>query len=113
MATTTVEDGRERIQTMFRSVEDEFEKLQKKVDKQTKRFRKTTEKRVKRVRSELDKMPLYKQAQSFRKDTNKQVEKGVDQILSALNIATRTDVKKLDRKLNQINKKLKELSAEG
>ena len=107
------DEARERIQAVFRSVEEEFEKLQDQVSEQRKSFEKSTREQVDRLQTELRKLPLYQRAESMRKEANKQIEKNVDQLLGVLNIATRSEVKKLDRKLNQISKKLKELDKAG
>jgi hypothetical protein len=97
------------LQNLFRSVEEEFEKLQSKVSEQRKGFEKAAQTRVSKVQREIEKTPLFKRFDGLRKDANKGVEQGVDRILNSLNIATASDIKKLDRRLKQISKKLKEL----
>ena len=105
-----VEEGLEKIQSMFRSVETEFEKLQGRVNKRRARFEKDAQKRVEKMGKEVRKSPLYQRADSLLKEANKQIEKNVDYVLGSLNIATRSDIKKLDRRLTQINKKIKDLN---
>jgi hypothetical protein len=97
------------IQSLFRSAEEEFEKLQSKMTERRKDFEKAAQKRVSKVQREIEKTPIYKRFDTLRKDASKEVEQGVDRILNALNIATASDVKKLDRRLKQISKKLKDL----
>ena len=103
------EEALEGIQSVFKSAEEEFEKLQNRVSEQRKDFEKAAQKRIGKVQRELEKTPIYKRLHSLRKDASKEVEQGVDRILSSLNIATSSDIKKLDRRLKQISKKLKDL----
>jgi hypothetical protein len=136
-----VEDGIDRLQSAFQSVEDEFEKVQKRVDrgrkgfekrvrsgrkdfeKNTQKFQKRvetrrkdwekqTEKRVKRVQDELRKYSLFQQLEEIADDASKRLEEGMDSLLSGLQIATRSDIQKLDKKLNTISRKLKTLEKE-
>ena len=107
--TEVADETLDRLQAMFRSIEEEFEKLQQRVNDRADEFSKETQRRVDRMGKELRKSPLYKRAESFRKEANKQLEKNVDSVLGALNIATRSDIKKLERKVNQLSKKLKEM----
>ena len=50
-----------------------------------------------------------KRAQSAANDASKQIEQRVDDVLGMLQVASRRDVARLDRKLNQINRKLRDL----
>ena len=105
-----IEEGLEKLQSMFRSVESEFEKIQGQVSKRRAEFEKEAQRRVKKMSKEVRNSPLYKRADSFLKEANRQIEKNVDYVLGSLNIATRSDIRKLDKRLSQINKKLKELN---
>ena len=107
--TNFVEDGIDRVQSAFQSVEDEFEKLQKRVDRGRKDFEKQTEQRVKSWQKELRQYSIVRRAEELQEDVSKRIESGLDAVLSNLQIATRGDMKKIDRKLNQISRKLKAL----
>ena len=107
--TNFVGEGIDRVQEAFQSVGDEFERLQGELDERRKDFEATTQKRVKKLQKNIRKQPLFKRAESFRRDATKQIEQGVEGILNALQIASSTDMKKLDRKLSAINKRLKEI----
>ena len=104
-----VEESIDRVQNAVRSVEGEFERLQKQFDKRRKQFEKETQKRVKRFRADISKRPIVKRAESLRSDAAKQLEGGVETILSTLQIASKSEVQKIDRKLSQINRKLGQL----
>ena len=106
--TEVAEETADRVQSMFRSVEEEFEKLQQRVTDRREEFEKSAQKRLDRMGKEVRRSPLYKRAQTLRKDATRQIEKNVDTVLGSLNIATRSDIKKLDRKLNKIRKDLSE-----
>ena len=107
--TSFVGEGIDRVQEAFQSVGDEFERLQDQLDERRKDFEAQTQKRVKKIRKDLRKRPLVKRAESFRRDATKQIEQGVEGFLNMLQIASSSDMKKLDRKLNSINKRLKEI----
>jgi chromosome segregation ATPase len=131
--TNVIEESYDRLQEAVESVTDEIGALQKRFDKRRKSFERDTRKRVSAVQRDLKKNDLYKRAESLRKqttkriegfqkdlrktpvvkraeklrkDANKRFESTVDDLLSTLQIASRSDVRKLDRKLTQINRKL-------
>jgi len=106
---TLVEAGIDRVQEVLRNAEGEFEKLQKRFDKRRKQLEKDAEKRIKHFRSEFRKNTIVKRAETFQKDAVRQLEERVDQFLSRLQIASQGDIKKLDKKLGQISKKLSAL----
>ncbi|HKK51651.1 MAG TPA: phasin family protein, partial [Myxococcota bacterium] len=95
----------------------ELEKWNDDLQARSSRFRKESQKRieksVKQLQSELRKLPGVKRAEELSQDLGKRVEKrvdaGVDSVYSSLKIARLDEVKKLERKIAQLNKKLKEL----
>ena len=118
--TNFVEESYDRVQSAFRSVTDEFEKLQSNVADQRKSFDKETQRQLKRFRKEFEKNSLVKRATDLQRDYTKQLRKArknatkqfesrIEELLGSLQIASQGDVKKLDRKLNKINKQLREL----
>ena len=104
-----VEESIDRVQSAMRSVEDEFEKIQRNIQDRRKSFEKQTRKQVKRLSSEFRKNPLVKRAEEIRADAVNQIESSVDSLLDWLPVASRADLRKIDRKLNQLTKKLKSL----
>ncbi|MBW2273573.1 MAG: hypothetical protein JRG96_09900 [Deltaproteobacteria bacterium] len=117
---TFIDEGLDKVQTMFRSVEDEFQKLQKQtqkrrkeLEKQTQKRRKDFEKRTKRFEKDLRNNTVVKKAESIRVDVSKQLDDALDQMLGWLPFATQSDLSKIDRKLNQINRKLRTLEGTG
>ena len=101
-----VEESIDRVQEAFRKVEDEVEKFQKRFGKRRKRVEKDARQRINKLRADFRRNSLVKRAESFQKDATKQVEQGIESVLASLQIASQGDVKKLDRKLGQISRKL-------
>ena len=109
--TSFVSESIDRVQEAIQSVGDEFERLQGQLGDRRKEFETQTQKRVKKLQKDLRKQPLFKRADTLRRDATKQIEQGVGGVLSTLQIASSADMKKLDRKLNVISKRLKEIEA--
>jgi len=103
-----VEESYDRVQDTVRSWGDELEKMQKEFNKRRKRFEKDAQKRVKRVRGEIRKSALVKRAEALQKDATKQIETGVDTVLDRLQIASRSDVKRLEKKVAKLSKQLRD-----
>jgi hypothetical protein len=115
-----VQEGMDRVRETVSSIENDFERVQKRlkarrksIEKQVasnrKKFEKETQKRVKRLRTELRKNTYVKRAQDVVDDATKQFEKGVDSVFDTLNVASKRDLSRIDRKLSQINRKLREI----
>ena len=107
-----------RIDEAVQFVDDEFQRVQKELSARRKSLeqefatrRKTVEKRtrkeLKRIQSELKKNPIVKRADSVRKDVSKQVETRVDSLLGLMQVASRADVQRINKKLNTLNRRLK------
>ena len=107
--TSIVAESIDRVQEAFQSMGDEFGRLQGQLDGRFKEFETQTQKRVKKLGKDLRKQPLWKRADALRRDTSKQIEQGIEGVLSSLQIASTSDMKKLDRKLNAIGKRLKSM----
>ena len=103
-------EGIERIST-------ELEKWNDKIQSRSEQFRKDSQKRiekgVKQVQDELRKVPGVKRAEELRTEIETRVEKnidaGVDRVYAKLKLARLDEVKKLERKIAQLNKKLRAL----
>ena len=57
----------------------------------------------------MRKNTTVKQLESLRKNATQQIEQSVGGVLSVLQIASKTDVQRIDRKISQLNRKLREL----
>jgi chromosome segregation ATPase len=119
-----VDQSRERVQQAFQSVEDEFQKLQKQVEERRSEFNEGAEKQLKRLHTQLQKYPAFKRAESFRDDVNKRIEErtkqveesiestvesGMNLLRGTFRIASRDEVKKLERKLDRVSRRITSL----
>ncbi len=124
---SVVQDSVDRAQDAVRSIDTEVQKIQKQlqgrrkkiekelgqrrrsIEKQLGAQRKTLEKRTDQLVKEFRKQPLVKRAESWVDEATKQLETGLESVLGTLQIASRRDLQKIDRKLTQINRKLKDI----
>jgi len=111
-----VQEGVDRFRDAFGSVEGEFDRIQKQLqarrkslEKQLNSSRRDIDKRARKVRADIRRSSTMKQIDRWRKDATKQLEQGVDNILGALKIASKTDVQRIDRKISQLTRKMKEI----
>ena len=115
-----VQEGVDRINEALRSIDGEFQRVQRdlsnrrqSIEKQFTKSRKSIEKQsrkeVNRLRAEFRKNTLVKHAESLRKDVNKQLESGMDNILGMLQIASKSDMGRIDRKLTALGRRIKEI----
>ena len=115
----TLSEAREsRIDEAVQFFDDEFQRIQKELSARRKSLekeftskRKTVEKRtrkeLKRIQSELKKNSIVKRADAVRKDVTKQVETRVDTLLELIQVASRSDVQRINKKLTALNRRLK------
>ncbi len=117
-----VQEGVDRVNGAFRTLDEEFDRIQKRIQSRRKSIEKQlttgrrglekrTRKQVRRLRTELRKNPVLKRAESLRADAAKQIESGVESVLSAFQIASKSDLTRIDRKISQLTRKLKELDS--
>lgn len=115
-----VQERVDQFNEAFESVTDEVQRLQKQLRSRRKSFErefserrkkleKRTRKQVNKIESDFNKSPLGKRVKGLRGDVERQVEKGIDGVLGVFQIASKSDVQKLDRKIGQISRKLKEI----
>ena len=110
------QDGVDRLREAVGSIEDEFERVQKdlrkrrrSIEKQVNTGRRDLERRAKRFQRDLSRNDTVKQVESLRKRAGQQLEQSIDGVLSLLQIASKSDVQRIDRKISQLNKRLREL----
>ncbi|HEY8155988.1 MAG TPA: hypothetical protein VII72_17800 [Myxococcota bacterium] len=122
--TSFVNEGVERVTSVFRSLDGELRRVQKQLQTRRKSFEKQlasgrrdiekqTRKQVKRLQTELKKNPLLKRAQTLRGEATSQIDSAVERVLGALQIATKNDLERIDRKLSVLTRKLKDLDRGG
>jgi hypothetical protein len=99
-----------RLQTGRKDLEKRFSTQRKDLGKRLETQRKQIEKRTQKLRSEIEKNPAIKRLDTMRKDAAKQIEQGVADVLNALQIASRSDLQRVDRKISALSKQVKEMN---
>ncbi len=110
MAQRTRTNGSSPFESTVENIERELGKLQKQLLSGRRELEKRIEKGRKQLVSDVQKNPAFKRAVALRKDAEKQIETGVENMLSAFQIASKRDVDRIDRRLKTINKKLTDIS---
>lgn len=95
----------------------ELEKWNDELQTRSKKFRSESQKRieqgVQQVQDELRKVPGVKRAEELRHELGERVERnleeGADRVYTSLKLARLDEVKRLERKIAQLNKKLRTL----
>ncbi len=119
-----VKDGLQRVRTAAEGLDHGLRRLQKRLDAQ----RKNLEKRVEQQRKAIEKRTqreferllvrlrgskLAHRAETIREDAAQRLETGASTLLGALQIASKGDLDRIDRKLSQLSRKLKDLEKTG
>ncbi len=97
------------LKTQRKKLDTQRRKLEKQLTSSRRQWEKRTRKRVKQIQTDLRKSPLLKRVQSIQQDASSVLESGVDGILGSLRIASKQDVDRIDKKLGQISRKLREI----
>ncbi len=119
-----VQESLQRVRSAADSFDQGFRRLQKRLDVR----RKSLEKRFeherklieKRTQRELERLlhrvresKLAHRAEGWREDAAQRLETGASALLGALQIASKGDLDRLDRKLSQLTRKLKDIEKNG
>jgi 3-deoxy-D-arabino-heptulosonate 7-phosphate (DAHP) synthase class II len=131
-----IEEGRERFEGALKDMERDWKRLQKRADQGRKQFEQRAQRQVKRIQTGLRKSPLVKRAEEqrkvlerrarklgnellnssavkraeeLRKDAETRIEGRLESLFGLLRIASATEVSRLERKVDQLNRKLREL----
>jgi hypothetical protein len=122
-----VQEGIDRFRDAFGNLEDELERVQKQIrsrrrklekqldanrsaiEKRISSGRKDLEKRTRRLREEVRKNRTFQRLEGIRRDATRRYEEGVESFLALLQIASRGDLERIDRKISQLARKLKEM----
>ena len=107
--TSFIDEGIDQVKEAWNSVGDEFDKIQKNLEKQRKRFEEETDKRRKR----FEKTPVGKRVVSFRQDAQKQIESNIESVLGLFPVASGADLKRLERKVATLTRKVNALEKAG
>jgi uncharacterized protein YukE len=105
-------NGFDRFNEALRNLDEEIQDVRERFEQRRERISSELRKRADQVRSEVRKSDLFRRADQLRKDVEHQIERGRAQIYESVGLATKEDVERLNRKLNQIARKLNEISKE-
>lgn len=106
------------LQQVQKQLNQRRRRLEKQIASGRREWEKRTRRQVKRLQSELRKNSVVKQLrgnalikriQALPSDASRQLESGVDGLLSVLRIASKADLQRIDRRLGQISRKLKDI----
>lgn len=103
--TNILDEGLGRLHKAVGSVEDEIERLQGEFRERQHSF----EKRAEKLRDEIRESDALKRLEELRVQVTQRLEEKLGDLLSTLRIASKDDVRRIDRRLRQLNRKLKNL----
>ena len=118
--TSLVRDGIDRVSSAFERIPEELQRVQREIQKRRRSFErqlaggrrdleKRTRRQVQRLRTEIGRIPLGRRVDQLRSGAEKALERGVDTFLGVLQIASKSDLERIDKKLGQVSRKLKEM----
>jgi hypothetical protein len=125
--TSIVRDGIERVSSAFERIPDELQRVQREIqkrrrslgrqlaggrrdlEKRTREIEKRTRRQVHKLRTEIGRIPIGRRVDRLRSGAEKALERGVDAFLGLLQIASKSDLERIDKKLGQVSRKLKEM----
>lgn len=119
-ATSFVQESKERFNSARERIDGEVERIQKElrtrserierqISRRRKSFEKQTRKQVKQIEKELQKSEVVKTLQGWRSQAESLLEDTFESVLGSFQIASKSDVKKIDRKLTKLTKRLKDM----
>lgn len=135
-----LDEGIERFEGALKDMERDWKRLTKRADQGRKQFERRAQREVKKLQTELRKNPIVKRAEAqrkqierrarklerdvrksapvkraeaFRKDAGAMFEEQVENLFSLLRLASTNEVSRLERKVNQLNRRLRELEREN
>jgi len=115
-----IDEGIDRVQSAWKSVEQEVQKAQKRIENQGQELNKRAEKQFKRLQKDLRTYPSVQRAEALGEDIKSEIDERIDwigsrvgsslqSVLGGLQIASQGEIDKIDRKLNRISRRLKAL----
>ncbi len=104
-----IDESIDRVQRAFESANEEIERLQKRARKSSDDLSERAQARAREVQDRLLEIPAFKKAEDMRRDMRKRAESNLDDFMKILPVASDGDIKKINRKLNTISRKLKAL----
>ena len=105
-------NGFDRFNDALRGLDDQVQELRDRFDDQRRKVEDEFRKRSGGLQTRLRKSPLYRRAKQIREEVEEQVERSRSQVYSLIGLVSRSELEKIDRKLNTLSRKLNELVKE-
>jgi pyridoxal biosynthesis lyase PdxS len=106
---SAVSGASRRIQKLQKQLDARRKSVEKELSTRRRKLEQRTQKEVARLVTRAQRLPLVKRAASLGVDVSRQLETGVETVLGVFQIASRGEVERLDRKVSQISRKLRDL----
>ena len=104
-----MQDGLERVRSAVTSLDREWKQVNQRVTRRRHALERQTQQQVTRLVSQIQRNPWVKRAQTLADDAQRQIEARVGTVLGTLQIASKGDLERIDRRLAQLSRKLKEI----
>jgi len=98
-----------QIQTRRKQIERQINTGRKNFEKQLNTSRKSFEKQTRKQVKEIRRSQVVQEVERLGTEVNRQIEGVFERVLGVLQIASKTDVDRIDRKLTKLNKRLKDM----
>ena len=112
-----VRSAAENLDQGFRRFQKRFDlqrkSLEKRIEHQRKAIERRTQRQLERLLGRLRESKLAHRAETLREDAAQRLETGASALLGALQIASKGDLDRIDRKLSQLTRKLKDIEKNG
>lgn len=107
------EQGRARFESAMKDLEKDWKRFQEQAAERRREFEARAEGELKRFRAELRNNPwvqrFEERVNSLREDAGKTISSQLDALFDTLRLASASDVATLREKVNELNRKLREL----
>lgn len=106
------------LQRVQRRLNQRRKRIERQLSTSRRQWEKRTRQQVKRLRTELRRSSIFKElsrnrlvkrVQALPETASRQIGSGVDSLLASLHIASRSELDRIDRKLGQISRKLRDM----
>ena len=108
-----IDDGlakaRKDLRTRRKRIEKQLAKNRRTLEREVDRTRRQVARQVQQLRKEIEKNGVVGQLSRWRNDAEDRLEGALESVLGTFQIATQSDVRKLDRKLSKLGKQLEAL----
>ncbi len=102
----------DRFNDALKNLDDQLQELRDGFEDQRKKFEGQISRQREKLEAQVRDSALYKRTERVRREVETQVERGRATIFDVFGIATKSEIDKINRKLNTISKKLNELAKE-